>query len=121
SFVSLAAFFATLIWMVHPVHSAAVDYISGRADSLAFFFACGSWLLYLRSRETVRPVVRYGLVFLAAFSLLLGLCSRESACLWVAIFLGHLFLFDKTTTHRAKFAALVACLLVVGCYAGLRR
>ena len=121
SFVSLTAFFAALIWMVHPVHSAAIDYISGRADSLAFFFACGSWLLYLRSRETARPAVRYGLVFLAAFSLLLGLCSRESACLWVAMFLGHLFLFDKTTTRRAKFAALVACLLVVGCYAGLRR
>jgi len=121
SFISLAAFFAALIWVVHPVHSAAVDYISGRADSLAFFFACGSWLLYLRSRETARPVGRYGLVFLAAFSLLLGLCSRESACLWVAMFLGHVFFLDKTTPRRAKFAALVACLLVVGCYAGLRK
>src|SRR6267154_2020060 len=33
---ALAAFAISGIWMVHPVHSAAIDYISGRADSLAF-------------------------------------------------------------------------------------
>src|SRR5947207_12660769 len=65
SFVSIAAFFAALLWMVHPVHSAAVDYISGRADSLAFFFACGSWLLYLRGRDAKRPAAR-GLLFCLA-------------------------------------------------------
>src|SRR5204863_3248213 len=103
----IAAFFAALLWVVHPVHSAAVDYISGRADSLAFFFACGSWLLYLRGRETKRPAVRGLLFFLAALSLLLALCSRESACLWVGMYLGHLFVFEKTTPHRTKFAALI--------------
>jgi hypothetical protein len=36
--------------MVHPVHSAAIDYISGRADSLAFAFSAGAWLLVLRAR-----------------------------------------------------------------------
>jgi tetratricopeptide (TPR) repeat protein len=121
SFVSVAAFFAALLWVVHPVHSAAVDYISGRADSLAFFFACGSWLLYLRGRDATRPTIRCLVFFLAAFSLLLALCSRESACLWVTMFLCHLFVFEKTTPRRAKFATLVACLLVVGCYAGLRQ
>src|SRR2546430_13367089 len=29
---TLAAFIISGIWMVHPVHSAAIDYISGRAD-----------------------------------------------------------------------------------------
>src|SRR6478672_12276366 len=33
-FSSLIAFLLALLWLVHPVHSAAVDYISGRADSL---------------------------------------------------------------------------------------
>ncbi len=37
------AFFVALLWAVHPVHSAAVDYISGRADSLAFLFASSAW------------------------------------------------------------------------------
>jgi tetratricopeptide (TPR) repeat protein len=121
AFVSIAAFLAALLWVVHPVHSAAVDYISGRADSLAFFFACGSWLLYLRGRQTTRPAVRYVVFFVAALSLLLALCSRESACLWVAIFLGYIFAFEKRTSGRAKLAALAACLFVVGCYAALRQ
>jgi protein O-mannosyl-transferase len=121
SFISAAAFFAALLWVVHPVHSAAVDYISGRADSLAFFFAAGSWLLYLRARDTTRPAVRSVLFVLAAISLLLALCSRETACLWAAVFLGHLLFFEKETSRRAKFAVLAACLVVVSCYAGLRQ
>ena len=44
----LAALIISAIWMVHPVHSAAIDYISGRADSLAFLFAAAAWLLVLR-------------------------------------------------------------------------
>ena len=118
---SLAAFLAATLWVVHPVHSAAVDYISGRADSLAFFFACAAWLLYLRGRETVRWAFRFPLFLLAAFCLLLALCSRESASLWVAIFLGHLFVFEKAISLRAKIVALTVCLLVIGCYAGLRQ
>jgi protein O-mannosyl-transferase len=47
---SVGAFLITALWIVHPVHSAAVDYISGRADSLAFLFAAGGWLLVLRAR-----------------------------------------------------------------------
>src|SRR5262245_25040317 len=46
----LAAFLISAIWMVHPVHSAAIDYISGRADSLAFAFSAGGWLLVLQAR-----------------------------------------------------------------------
>src|SRR5436190_7654787 len=49
SALAAAAFLAAFIWAVHPVHSAAVDYISGRADSLAFLFAVGGWLLFLRA------------------------------------------------------------------------
>jgi len=121
SWLSIAAFFVALLWVVHPVHSAAVDYISGRADSLAFFFACGGWLLYLRGKESSRLAVRCWLLGVAGVSLLLALCSRESACLWVALFLGHLFFFDKTTSQRTRIVTLVTCLLVLGAYAGLRR
>jgi tetratricopeptide (TPR) repeat protein len=121
SSLSVAAFVTALLWVVHPVHSAAVDYISGRADSLAFFFSCGSWLLYLRGRDTRRPIIRWICFPLAGFSLLLGLCSRESACLWVAIFLAHLFFFEKGLALRAKSLALIACLTVVAFYAGLRQ
>jgi protein O-mannosyl-transferase len=120
-FSSLVAFFLALIWLVHPVHSAAVDYISGRADSLAFFFASGAWLLLLAARGCTRVTARFACYSLAAFSLLLALCSRESACMWVIVFLFHLFVFEKTFSRRAKIIVLAGCLALVGIYAGLRQ
>lgn len=121
AFMSLLAFGVALLWIVHPVHSAAVDYISGRADSLAFLFACGGWLLVLRARE-VRPGFRrffcYGL---AATSGLLALCSRETACIWFALFLLHIFFFDKQFSRQAKVISLTCCLCLLGIYASLRQ
>ena len=60
------AFVAALVWAIHPVHTAAVAYISGRADPLAAMFGflglyCGirvaptrranRWLLQIANRE----------------------------------------------------------------------
>jgi tetratricopeptide (TPR) repeat protein len=118
---SAAAFFVALLWLVHPVHSAAVDYISGRADSLAFFFACGAWLLYLRAKVARNFSWPCLLHSLAAISALLALCSRETACIWMLLFVVHLFAFDRVSTRRAKCIVLALCLCLVGVYAGLRQ
>jgi tetratricopeptide (TPR) repeat protein len=57
----------------------------------------------------------------AGIGLLLALCSRETALLWLLIFLLHLFVFEKTKTLRSKCLVAVACLCVVASYAGLRQ
>ena len=120
--LSAAAFLVALLWIVHPVHSAAVDYISGRADSLAFFFAGGGWLLYLRAKEVRSPLFRSLLYALAALSGLLALCSRETACIWILLFLVHLFSLDRhATPWRSKGVVLAICLCLVGFYTGLRQ
>ena len=116
-----AAFFASLLWMVHPVHSAAIDYISGRADSLACVFGCGGWLLYLRGRDIRRPLFRHTAYSLAALSALLSVCSRESGFLWVFLFLFHLFAFDRKARVRTKLFVLTCCVALTGVYAGLRQ
>jgi protein O-mannosyl-transferase len=118
--LSAAAFLIALLWIVHPVHSAAVDYISGRADSLTFFFACSGWLLYLRAREISGKVFRWGCYFLAALSGLLALCSRETGLIWMIVFLLYLFIFDRKPSVREKLIVLSCCLAVVGTYGTLR-
>ncbi|MBA2744186.1 MAG: tetratricopeptide repeat protein [Chthoniobacterales bacterium] len=118
--LSGGAFLLALLWIVHPVHSAAVDYISGRADSLAFFFACGAWLLYLQA-GFCRGVVRTMLYAAAALSLVLALCSRESACIWVLLFLVHLFAVERQATQRGKWIVLAVCVSIVALYATLRQ
>src|SRR5438046_3126481 len=48
------ALVAAVIWAIHPVHSGAVDYVSGRADLLAAVFGFSGCYLALRS------LVRHG-------------------------------------------------------------
>jgi protein O-mannosyl-transferase len=121
SIASLLSFFVALLWVVHPVHSAAVDYISGRADSLAFFFACAGWLLFLKARE-IRPVFSRSVVFsLAWLSGLLGLCSRESGCIWIVLFLLYGLVFDQPMKGWRKWAVVAACFLMFAVYFGFRQ
>jgi protein O-mannosyl-transferase len=116
-----AAFLAAILWVVHPVHSAAVDYVSGRADSLAFFFGCGGWLLFLKARELKSSLSRSIIFCLAWFSGLLALCSRESAGLWIVIFLLYLFAFEKPMKAWRKWVVVAACFVMVAGYVGLRQ
>ena len=102
------------------MHSAAVDYISGRADSLAFFFACAGWLLFIRARKSTRLAAQTALYTFAALSGLLALCSREIACVWILLFLFHLIVFDKGLSRRALIITVVCSIGLLGIYAGLR-
>jgi tetratricopeptide (TPR) repeat protein len=118
--ISHAAFFIALLWTVHPVHSAAIDYISGRADSLTFLFATAGWLLFLRASRTTNRICRVSIYFLAAASGLLALCSRETALIWILIFVAHLLFAERQIRCRTRVGALICCLGLVVIYAGLR-
>lgn len=113
------AFWIALLWVVHPAHSAAVDYLSGRADSLAAFFACAGRLLHLQGKTLATRWMRGALYALACACGLLALCSRESALIWLAVFLLHLFAFDSSKPRR-KWAVVATCLCVVAGYFALR-
>ena len=119
--LSIIAWLVALLWTVHPVHSAAVDYISGRADSLAFLFACGAWLLVLAARARKTQTARISLYASAAFCALLALCSREIAGIWIVIFLFHVFFFENKLSKRAKLLTLACCIGLLGVYGGLRQ
>ena len=94
------AFFVALLWIVHPVHSAAIDYVSGRADSLGVFFGCLAWLLFIKARTFQVRWFRW-LTFVAVWIIgLLALGSRESACLWPLLFLLYLFGFEPSFKSR---------------------
>src|SRR5207245_5562589 len=118
---ALAAFVISGIWMVHPVHSAAIDYISGRADSLAFVFSAGAWLLVLRARIAKARWLKGITYLLAALGGVLALCSREIACIWILIFLVHTLAFARDIGKKAKITTILCCALVLGTYAELRR
>ena len=104
------ALLIALLWVVHPVHSAAVDYVSGRADSLAFFFAAAAWLTFLcarRSSSACRRTFIYAISFLLG---LLALCSRETGILWLILFLVWQLFVNPQMNRRAKLIIVAGCL-----------
>src|SRR5213078_651512 len=100
--ISHAAFLIALLWAVHPVHSAAVDYISGRADSLAFFFAAAGWLLFWKAQDCSRATSRMIINILAASCGLLALLSREIGCVWIVLFIAHQIFVERRFSVRVR-------------------
>jgi tetratricopeptide (TPR) repeat protein len=115
----IAALLVALAWLVHPVHNAAVAYISGRADSLAAVFALSAWLLWAKSRELRGVTARGGVAVVASLSLLAALCSKEIALMWVVIFLIHTIFFDTSMSRRARVGVVAGLAGIVAVYAVL--
>ena len=114
----VTAFLIAMIWTVHPIHNAAVAYISGRADSIASLCALGAWLLVLRAREAIAGK-RAGLFGLAGLSMLISLCAKEIALMWLVIFLLHLFFFERSEPRKSRLLHFTGMLVVFGIYFGL--
>jgi len=108
----LIAAAAAIAWAVHPLHSAVVDYISGRADSLAALFGFAG--LYLATRAISR-----GWKFqVAPAALFLGAAlSRESGLLFPLIWIALLCWQKK---WRALLPASAAILFLATIYMALR-
>lgn len=110
------AFTAALIWAVHPVHSGAVAYISGRADSLAAMFGFTGLTLALVSLRKQRSHDWWWNVGAGA-CFLLSCLSKEAGGIFLAAWLLLLAL-----RHDWKNAgrAIVIILFVVTSYLSLR-
>src|SRR5215212_8397494 len=110
------AWIAALIWAIHPVHTAAVVYVSGRADPLAALFGfIGCYLLLTR---LVRPRSRSIVLLLGAgFAFLCSALSKETGLLFPLLML-LIFALLKQRTHFVKAA--VVTLVVGALYLSLR-
>jgi tetratricopeptide (TPR) repeat protein len=109
-----------LLWALHPVHSAAVAYVSGRADSLAMFFCLLAWLGCERALTASRvfPAVCWSLG--AFVCLIAGLCSKEIAIVWLVLFFGLLAAVRPEISTRRKLIGAAGALLALACYVALR-
>jgi protein O-mannosyl-transferase len=110
------AFFAALVWAVHPVHNAAVVYISGRADPLAALFGFVGLYLILRSGDVSGGSSLF-LWMAATAVLLLSALSRENGLMFPLIAL-TLFALRRNWSAVAKTA--VAGVFVAAIYLSLR-
>ena len=113
--VAILSVLVVLVWLVHPVHNAAVAYISGRADSLAALFALSAWLLALRAFEAPWTWRRLASAMAAPVMMLAALCSKEIALVWLGLFLVHQW-WKGTRGLRGKVVTTGAALAVLALY-----
>lgn len=108
-----AAWIATGLFALHPLHVEAVVWATARKEPLSLAFMLGAALSYLRSE---RPADRAGLVTIALFAL--ALLTKTSTVVLPAL----LLLLDLLVRRRplrqslAQLAPLVAVSLAIGLY-----
>ncbi|MBN3038163.1 MAG: tetratricopeptide repeat protein [Candidatus Omnitrophica bacterium] len=102
----LLSFLAGALFVVHPVHTEAVSYISGRADPLAAFFLVLTLVFYIKHIQEKKYYY-----FAALLCYLLALLSRESALILPALVLLYHFSFRKKL-ERKEIIPLLAISLV---------
>ena len=76
-------FWAALLFLVHPIETEAVTYISGRASGLMAFFYLSAFLLYVKTSDPTGHGVPSRLLMPGAMAfLLLSLGSKETAMIF---------------------------------------
>lgn len=76
------SFLTALLYLVHPVHTEAVTYISGRADSLCTIFLLLMMIFQFKYWHTDKKYVKMIYYALILICLLLGLLSKELAMIF---------------------------------------
>ena len=108
---------AALLWAIHPLHTSAVTYISGRADPLAAFFEFSGLALGLASLE--KPArASWPRALGAAGCFLAAMLSKESGLVALPIWFSMLAWRRESWRVVGQWIAIAAC--VAGIYCGLR-
>jgi len=91
-----------ILYLVHPIHTEAVTYISGRADSLASIFLLLMIFFQYKYWQAVRKYKRIFCYLLILCSFLLGLLSKESAMIFPFLLMLFEYCF-RSDKNYAKF------------------
>ncbi len=114
-----AAFFAALVFAVHPALSQAVAWVPGRNDSLAAVFVLASFLQFVHFLETgSHRWTRYA-AHLCLFAL--ALFTKETTVMLPVVCLAYTVLLAKVRSRAAIGAAVAGWLAIAGCWYGLRQ
>jgi len=116
------AFFASLLWLLHPLQTQSVSYIVQRMNSMAAMFYILSLLLYVKGRLSLAQHKTTWLWFAGCVVAgLLSLGSKEmAATLPVFILLYEWYFFqDLSTAWLKRYLPYVIAVFMVFCLVGL--
>lgn len=95
------AFFTALVFLVHPLQTEAVAYVSSLGDSLSAFFMFLGIIFYLKFRVSGQSPVESKSYFLSFLTYVLALMSKETAIVMPAFIFLSDFLFSSQNGERS--------------------
>jgi len=96
------SFLTSLFFLVHPLQTEAVTYVSGIGDSLSVFFILLGILFYLKFRKSGKIYFKNKFYFLAFLMYIFALMSKETAF----VMPGFIFLVDFFFLQRVRKTSL---------------
>ena len=106
-----AAFLATLLFSLHPVHTESVAWVTSRNNILVTLFSLLSFYLYLKGKEDGS----YLKVWVSGFCFMMATLSKEFALMLLPIMLLHQWLFDdeKGNIRKTLYTTLPFVLVLI--------
>ena len=98
----LAAFLATLLFTIHPIHTEVVANVKSRDEILSLLFICSTFIFAFRYRETKKPL--HCVAALASY--FLAFLAKEYAITLVVLLPLSFYIFDKETLIKSMKATL---------------
>lgn len=103
------AFFTSLLFVAHPIHTEAITYISGRADPIAILFMLSSLLLFI----TYSSQNKFCGMFFSVVFYILALLTKEYAIIFVLLLAAYGICF-KTKIKLRYYLIFLAISLSYG-------
>lgn len=101
-----AGFFAGLIFLIHPINTEAVTYISGRGDPLSLCFILLSFIFLIRHTNRHKTIFSFSSLLSAIF-FLGALFTRENNIVSIIVFFIYLFLRQRDIPRKNGYLAIL--------------
>ena len=108
-------FLATLLFIVHPVHTEVVANVKGRDEVMTLLGALGTLYCTFKFATTNKPLF----LFFSGCTFFLALLSKENALTFLAVIPISLYFFTKTTTRKIALS-LIPLVIATAAYLWIR-
>lgn len=117
---NLFAFFVSSLFLVHPLQTEAVTYISGRADPLSLFFMLGSFLFFIKYLTELKRSFIYYLAALLFFAL--ALFSKEASLILPFLLISFVISFysERFPSKWSVAASFLGFFIIMIAFMGVR-
>lgn len=96
------SFFTALVFLIHPLQTEVITYVSGLGDPLSAFFIFSGIFFYLKFRISKSAPLKSNFYFLSLLMYVFGLMSKETAIIMPAFIFIVDFFFSDGADVREK-------------------